>query len=135
VLDKGRLEQVGTPDEVQENPASATVLRFLGDAIEVEAIAEGGRVRVDGKPTPVAAPAGLIGPVKLFVRPWQLQLVEPATAHLTGTVRSSYRSQGRQRIEVGRPDGGLLIVEDSDGERYAAGREVGLRINGGYVFG
>ena len=76
------------------------MLRFLGDAIEVEALVEGGQVRVDGKPTPVVAPAGLIGPVKLFVRPWQLQLVEPATAHLTGTVRSSYRSQGRQRIEV-----------------------------------
>ncbi|MER2268067.1 sulfate ABC transporter ATP-binding protein, partial [Methylobacterium oxalidis] len=45
------------------------------------------------------------------------------------------RSQGRQRIEVERPDGRLVVVEDFDGERYAAGRPVGLRINGGYVFG
>ena len=134
VLDRGRLEQVGTPDEVQDNPASATVLRFLGDAIELEAIAEGGRVLVDGKPTPVAAPKGAVGPVKLFVRPWQLQFADPADSHLAGTVRSSHRSQGRQRIEVEREDGRHLLVEDFDGERYAAGWPVGLRINGGYVF-
>ncbi|KAB1075804.1 sulfate/molybdate ABC transporter ATP-binding protein [Methylobacterium planeticum] len=134
VLDRGRLEQVGTPDEVQDNPASATVLRFLGDAIELEAIAEGGRVLVDGKPTAVAAPKGAVGPVKLFVRPWQLQFTDPAESQLVGTVRSSHRSQGRQRIEVARADGRLLVVEDFDGERYAAGRDVGLRINGGYVF-
>nr|WP_306423963.1 sulfate/molybdate ABC transporter ATP-binding protein [Methylobacterium gregans] len=135
VLDKGRLEQVGTPDEVQDNPASATVLKFLGDAVEVEAIAEGGQVRVDGRPVPgVVAPAGLIGPVKLHVRPWQFQLTDPSAAHLRGTVRSSHRSQGRQRIEVEHGPGRPLLVEDFDGERYAAGHPVGLRIVGGYVF-
>ncbi|MGU3538619.1 sulfate/molybdate ABC transporter ATP-binding protein [Methylobacterium sp. A54F] len=134
VLDKGRLEQIGTPDEVQEAPASPTVLRFLGDTIEVDAIAEGGRVLVDGRPTPVAAQAGQIGPVKLYVRPWQLQLTDLPAAHLDGTVRSSYRSQGRQRIEVERGSGKPLVVEDFDGVRYPPGHRVGLRINGGYVF-
>jgi sulfate transport system ATP-binding protein len=135
VLDRGRLEQVGTPDEVQEHPASATVMKFLGDHVEVEAIAEGGRVLVRGRATPVAAPAGIIGPVKLYVRPWQLQLAEPEAAHLSGTVRSSYRSQGRQRIEVADDQGRVLAVEDFDGVRYPAGHPVGLRINGGHVFG
>ncbi|MEA1834509.1 sulfate/molybdate ABC transporter ATP-binding protein [Methylobacterium durans] len=134
VLDKGRLEQVGTPDEVQDRPASATVLKFLGDAVEFEAIVEGERVLVDGRPTPVTAPRGVIGPARLYVRPWQLQFVDPAEAHLSGTVRASHRSQGRQRVEVERPDGRLVVVEDFDGDRYAAGRPVGLRINGGYVF-
>ena len=137
VLDRGRLEQIGTPDEVQDHPASATVLRFLGDAVEIEAIAESGQVRVNGRPVPVAAPPGAIGPVRLYVRPWQIQLADDADAvHLSGSVRASHRSQGRQRIEVDRPEGGgPLLVEDVDGERYAAGRPVGLRIVGGYVFG
>ncbi|GJE61924.1 Sulfate/thiosulfate import ATP-binding protein CysA [Methylobacterium trifolii] len=138
VLNKGRLEQVGTPDEVQEQPASPTVLKFLGDSVEVEALVEGtggqARVLVNGRPTPVAAPANTIGPVKLYVRPWQLQFAEAHDQHLAGTVRSSYRSQGRQRIEVEHLDGKVLVVEDFDGERYEAGRAVGLRINGGYVF-
>jgi len=134
VLDKGRLEQIGTPDEVQDRPGSATVLRFLGDAVEVEAVSDGRRVLVNGRPTPVAPPAGTVGPVKLYVRPWQFQLTDGFEAHLGGTVRSSHRSQGRQRIEVDRGDGRLLIVEDTDGERHEPGREVSLRIVGGYVF-
>jgi sulfate transport system ATP-binding protein len=90
---------------------------------------------VRGRETPVVAPAGIIGPVKLYVRPWQLQLAEPESAHLSGTVRSSYRSQGRQRIEVADAEGRVLAVEDFDGIRYPAGHPVGLRINGGHVFG
>ena len=134
VLDKGRLEQVGTPDEVQENPVSATVLKFLGDTIEVEAIAQDGQVSVDGKLTPVVGKRGLTGPVKLYARPWQLQFAESSEAHLHGTVRSSYRTQGRQRIEVDRTEGKTVVVEASDTARLAAGLPVGLRIVGGYVF-
>ncbi|WP_019906225.1 sulfate/molybdate ABC transporter ATP-binding protein [Methylobacterium sp. 77] len=134
VLSKGRLEQIGTPDEVQENPVSSTVLKFLGDTIEVEAIVQGGEVRVNGRLTPVKAPSGLVGPVKLYARPWQLQFAEPDQAHLEGSVRSSYRSQGRQRIEVDRPEGKTVVVEASDTARLAAGRHVGLKIIGGYVF-
>ena len=134
VLDKGRLEQVGTPDEVQENPASPTVLKFLGDTIELEAIAQNGRILVNGRETPVTAPSGAIGPVKLYLRPWQLQFADEPAAHLNGLVRSSYRTQGRQRIEVDRPDGKLVVVEASDNARLDAGRAVWLKITGGYVF-
>jgi sulfate transport system ATP-binding protein len=35
VLDKGRLEQVGTPTELYDHPASEFVLRFLGDAFKL----------------------------------------------------------------------------------------------------
>ena len=134
VLDRGRLEQVGTPDEVQEHPVSPTVLKFLGDTIEVEAIAQNGQVLVSGRTTPLTAPQGVSGPVKLYARPWQLQFAEAETAHLHGTVRSSYRTQGRQRIEVDREGAKTVVVEASDTARLAQGREVGLRIVGGWVF-
>ena len=134
VLDKGRLEQIGTPDEVQEHPVSATVLKFLGDTIEVEALAQEGRVLVNGRETPVVAPRRLTGPVKLYARPWQLRFTEPGDAHLEGFVRSSYRTQGRQRIEVDRPEGKTVVVEASDTARLDAGRAVGLQIVGGHVF-
>ena len=100
----------------------------------MEAIAQGGEVRVDGRLTPVVAPPGLVGPVKLYARPWQLQFAEAGEAHLHGTVRSSYRSQGRQRIEVDRIEGKTVVVEASDTARLPAGREVGLRILAGHVF-
>ncbi|WP_409564688.1 sulfate/molybdate ABC transporter ATP-binding protein [Methylobacterium sp. J-067] len=133
VLDKGRLEQVGTPDEVQENPVSATVLNFLGDTIEFEAIAQNGRVFVNGRETPIVVDPSRNGPIKLHSRPWQLQFVEPDEAHLQATVRSSYRTQGRQRVEVHQPDGKFIRVEAVDGNRYPTGSKIGLRIVQGYV--
>src|SRR5262249_62127311 len=35
VLDHGRLEQVGAPAELYDNPASDFVLRFVGDAVRL----------------------------------------------------------------------------------------------------
>lgn len=35
VLDHGRLEQVGAPAELYDNPASEFVLRFVGDAVRM----------------------------------------------------------------------------------------------------
>jgi len=35
VLDHGRLEQVGAPAELYDNPASEFVLRFVGDAVRL----------------------------------------------------------------------------------------------------
>ena len=135
VLDRGRLEQVGTPDEVQENPASATVHEVPRRLRRGRGDRRGRPGAVGGRRDAGRAPAGIIGPVKLYVRPWQLQLAEPEAAHLSGTVRSSYRSQGRQRIEVvdaeGRPAGRRGFRRHP----LPAGHPVGLRINGGHVFG
>jgi sulfate/thiosulfate transport system ATP-binding protein len=120
-------------DEVQERPASATVLKFLGDTIEVEAIPVGGRLLVNDRDTPIRAPEGVAGPVKLYARPWQLQFADPGSAHLHGTVRSSYRTQGRQRIEIDRPGELTVVIEAPDDVRLTAGRDIGLRIVSGYV--
>ncbi len=134
VLDKGRLQQVGTPDEVQEQPVSPTVLKFLGDAVEVSAVARDGGVEVNGRATPVQAPANSGRDLKLYVRPWQIRLTRPDDAHFVAIVQSSYRTQGRQRIEVEGPDRKPFVVESPDSVRFSVGEPVGLEIIGGYPF-
>jgi sulfate transport system ATP-binding protein len=42
VLNQGRIEQVGTPEEVYDQPASPVVLRFLGEANRLGAPDDGG---------------------------------------------------------------------------------------------
>jgi sulfate transport system ATP-binding protein len=49
VMNKGRIEQVGTPEQVYENPANAFVYNFLGHVTQFHGRLEEGRVRIGGE--------------------------------------------------------------------------------------
>jgi sulfate/thiosulfate transport system ATP-binding protein len=99
VMNQGRIEQVGTPDEVYDHPASPFVLQFLGDVNLFH-----GRLG--------HAPGGATAPGDVsYVRPHELEIVGsagddtwPATLSQTLTVGP------RTRIEFLR-DGGAGYVD------------------------
>jgi spermidine/putrescine transport system ATP-binding protein len=81
VMSDGRIEQVGTPREVYEEPATAYVADFLGVSNLMEGSAMGssgdGRCRVKLGEFVVMAGQGeedALGPVKLVIRPERVQL-------------------------------------------------------------
>jgi sn-glycerol 3-phosphate transport system ATP-binding protein len=90
VMNGGRAEQIGTPMEVYENPASAFVAGFIGSpamnflAAKVEA---GGRVVLDGG-GPIAewANGGAGRRVAVGIRPEHLTPCAPSAANLVGSV-------------------------------------------------
>ncbi|MGQ0648194.1 MAG: sulfate/molybdate ABC transporter ATP-binding protein [Gemmatimonadaceae bacterium] len=45
IVNQGRIEQVGTPADILENPANEFVARFVGDVNVIEAKVAGGRAR------------------------------------------------------------------------------------------
>src|SRR5829696_4622038 len=49
VMDKGRIEQIGTPGDVYDNPATAFVHGFIGESIVLPVHVSDGCVRLDGK--------------------------------------------------------------------------------------
>ena len=49
VMDKGRIEQVGTPGEVYDHPATAFVHDFIGEFVVLPVEVRDGGVRLDGK--------------------------------------------------------------------------------------
>ena len=49
VMDKGRIEQIGTPGEVYDHPATAFVHGFIGESIVLPVDVRGGAVRLGGK--------------------------------------------------------------------------------------
>ena len=75
VMAAGRVEQVGTPSEVYEQPATAYVADFLGAAnvVDVEVLGDAGagrtRFRLDGVDLVSAGPPHPPGPAKLVIRP------------------------------------------------------------------
>jgi len=90
VMNEGRVEQVGTPDEVYQSPATAFVLEFLGQANVLRGRVRGGRacfgaIEVDA-PEVQGAPEG---PAVGYVRPHDLALARDGEAgsSLTAIVR------------------------------------------------
>jgi len=93
IMARGRIEQVGTPTEVYEDPRTAFVYDFLGRTNAFDCVVEGGRARIGDKGCPVD---GLPeGPAVAFVRPHDVLLRGPdnnepsadATLPGTGSVR------------------------------------------------
>src|SRR4029077_7146381 len=68
VMDKGRIEQVGTPDEVYDRPATAFVHGFIGESTERPVQVGDGAVRLDGKALGIAPDGVTSGPSRLFIR-------------------------------------------------------------------
>ncbi|MEH1097715.1 ABC transporter ATP-binding protein [Micromonospora sp. CPCC 205561] len=99
VLDKGRIEQLGTPADLYEYPATAFVASFLGQSNLIDGEAAGGGgdgVAVSAHGSRFWVPAGRArvarGPVHLGVRPEKTHLVDsvdrvPAGCqHVTGVL-------------------------------------------------
>jgi len=83
VMSNGRVEQVGTPSEVYEEPATAYVADFLGVSNLMDARVSGadaqGRARVELGDFKLSATKGdvdAMGPVKITIRPERVKLEE-----------------------------------------------------------
>jgi iron(III) transport system ATP-binding protein len=72
VMRRGRIEQIGAPEEVYARPRSAFVARFLGRTNLVPGEADGSMAETALGPVPLAAPAS--GSVLLSLRPEHLVL-------------------------------------------------------------
>jgi sulfate transport system ATP-binding protein len=81
ILNHGRIEQIGTPAQVHDNPASAFVCGFVGEANRFEGVVERGLFTAG----PVIAPAPNVadGPAVAFVRPHDLVIAETSTGFET----------------------------------------------------
>lgn len=80
VMNHGRIEQYGTPDEVYEAPATAFVSRFLGDVNLFHGRIEQGRLHTQAFGAGAAANSLPDGSVEAHVRPHELRLRRDAPA-------------------------------------------------------
>ncbi len=69
ILKDGKIQQVGTPREVHDEPADAFVAGFVGEANRIEGTVSAGRFSAGEVTLP--APGGADGPALAFVRPHQ----------------------------------------------------------------
>jgi iron(III) transport system ATP-binding protein len=144
ILDRGRLVQAGTPEEIYSAPATPFVARFTGLAGElpvrvrrqcpdgtVEVEPGGGTGARPGRPLRASAPRGTVrpGPALLAVRPAGVQLClgDDGEHHLSGTVTDvAFRGRGYDHAIDVPGHGRLTGVFAST--RVARGQTVGLRL-------
>jgi spermidine/putrescine transport system ATP-binding protein len=139
VMNRGRLEQVGSPEEVYEMPATAFVAEFLGVSNLMSGVARGqqnglARVQVGAFEVRVAAGDVSQGAVMLVIRPERVRL-GPADNRGANQIpaivdRVVYRGSTSQ-VFVRLPDGHQLqaMVQNADGATvYATGDPVSVEL-------
>jgi sn-glycerol 3-phosphate transport system ATP-binding protein len=75
VMNAGRMEQIGTPEEVYARPATTFVASFIGSPPMnlLQGVADGSTFRVGGQTLALPRPAPRSGPLVLGVRPEHVQ--------------------------------------------------------------
>jgi len=128
VLRAGRLEQVGTAEELYRRPANRFVARFFGEGnfLPVEWRPEAGELRGSlgtwEIPAKVAAPLGPGGPGELLVRPEGFRPSSPERAHLAGRVSEAIFLGDRRRVKL-ETEAGLGLEIDLPPDLPIAPRE------------
>jgi sulfate transport system ATP-binding protein len=129
VMNAGRIEQVGSPDEVYEKPASAFVYRFLGNVNVFHARTDQGQVAAiaDGE-----APDGTNLPLRAYARPHEIDLVrERGTDPAVEAVVARVQAIGPTvRVDLRSCASGALIEAELSRSRS---RELNLQ-RGEHVF-
>ncbi|MBY0363784.1 MAG: sulfate ABC transporter ATP-binding protein [Phreatobacter sp.] len=121
ILNRGRVEQVGSPDDVLDHPANAFVAGFVGQAVRLDVTVEDGQVRAGPQTLATAPPGARPGPAALFLRNRDLAVGSAEGAALTGTITGIARSAASRRLEI-RLAEGLPPIEAEVGLDFAAAR-------------
>ncbi len=129
ILNKGRIEQLGSPAETYDDPASPFVYSFVGAVNRLPGEWRDGRLQVAGQDVATPGKPQGQGAVELYVRPEHLQLSDaphawPAT--VLGSQRSGPRQRLWARLHAGSAEVEVELPAGVDAPVLAAGAEVRL---------
>ncbi|SIR12696.1 ABC transporter ATP-binding protein [Bosea sp. TND4EK4] len=131
VMHRGRIAQIGAPEEIYEKPATRFVAEFVGRANALPAErGPDGQVRLWNETLALAAPAD--GSFDVFVRPQRMRIVpvsEPAgpdTARVSGRVLRSVFVGDHVEVLIEGAGGQLTVEMPSGSPAPAEGSEVAV---------
>jgi sulfate transport system ATP-binding protein len=114
VMNEGRIEQIGTPDDVFHRPATEFVVNFLGQVNRFRGRVEDGKVHFatlawESPEHAQAAP----GPARVFVRPHDFEVAVTRNGHpcFGATVAHVHSAGPNVRLELASDSGERLWAE------------------------
>lgn len=122
VMDRGRIVQVGTPEDLYERPASVFIASFIGDANLITGALRAGQFEGPGFKLGVS---GVDGRTTLSIRPERIAL----TAGGTARIESATYLGSRMEYAVRSGNTTLLVSRPIDEPRFAPGDPVGIAVD------
>jgi sulfate transport system ATP-binding protein len=138
VMGRGGIEQVGTPQEIYDEPVNAFVFDFIGEAIKLPVSVGEGAIWAGSTKLPSCGNAPPPGPAQLFVRPHDLAFVDVSSAPFRGAIRAVRRVGGVSYADVsleGSEERSTLEATIPADGQLRAGDRVGLTPRRYRVFG
>lgn len=129
VMDKGKIQQIGTPEDIYNEPVNAFVADFIGESNIVDAVMLRDYVVSFGGVTFECLDSGFGENtfVEVVVRPEDIKIVEPgAKASLTGKI-TSVTFKG-VHFEILVDVGGFIWMIQTTEENHKVGEEIGMYI-------
>ena len=128
VMDKGRIQQIGRPEDIYNEPKNAFVADFIGESNILDGVMlEDYKVRFFGRVFQcVDKGFELNEPVDVVIRPEDIDIVPVAEGHLVGTVTSiTFKGLNYDIIVDFRGFKWLIQTTDFHG----VGETIGIRLN------
>ena len=129
VMNQGYIQQMGTPEQIYNEPENAFVADFIGESNIVDGLMlRDELVEISGaKFACVDKGFGVNKPVDVVIRPEDIDLVEPEAGTLKCVVTHLIFKGVHYEMEVTTPDGYEWLVHSTD--MFPVGKEVGIRVD------
>ena len=116
VMNQGKIEQIGTPDEVYEHPANPFVMNFLGSVNVFHGRVHNGEAHLG---PPIASEADEAATIS-YVRPHELDIARRpgGDSAVAATVRYIHAVGPTVRMELERGDNGSSLDAELTRERF-----------------
>ena len=128
VMDKGRIQQIGKPEDIYNEPKNAFVADFIGESNILDGVMlEDYRVQFFGR-TFVCVDKGFEKnePVDVVIRPEDIDIVQAQEGHLVGTV-TGITFKGLNYDIIVEFKGFKWLIQTTD--YHAVGSTIGIRLN------
>jgi sulfate/thiosulfate transport system ATP-binding protein len=103
VMRDGHIEQVGTPDEIYDEPNSPFMFSFIGESSTLPVRVEQGKLWLDQHPLDLSPGNLPNGPARLFLRPHDVEVIHSAHSApgaIPGVVSYLRRQGGSRRADL-----------------------------------
>ena len=129
VMNQGYIQQMGTPEQIYNEPENAFVADFIGESnIVGGTMIRDELVEIFGaKFTCVDKGFGTNKPVDVVIRPEDIELVEPEEGTLAGVCTHLIFKGVHYEMEVTTPDGFEWLVHSTT--MCPVGKKVGIRVD------